>query len=123
MHLPSAALHTVTVAGLDAKAQAALDQAAYKQRAVDYLKRHTRLSLDGAPVELGPGGIRLASHQSDLRFLLRGLPDAGATLVVQIDAFTEDGHQTNVLKIRGAARKTVLLTAEVGYRATIELRR
>lgn len=123
MHLPSTALYAATVIGLDPTARSALTERAFKARAVAYLKRHVRVTRGDQPIALGSGGIRLGPHQSDLRFLLVGMPVDGGPLTVEIDAFSEDGHQSNVLKVRGAQRQTVTLTADRDYRATVRLRR
>lgn len=93
----------------------------WREAAVAYLRRHIRLTLDGAPVAFGGGGIRVGAHQTDAR-LLYALPD-GATVDVTIDAFTDDGHQSNVLKLRGATPRTIVLGEDTAYTARLTLRR
>lgn len=93
----------------------------WREAAVAYLRRHIRLTVDGAPVAFGGGGIRVGAHQTDAR-LLYALPD-GATVDVTIDAFADDGHQSNVLKLRGATPRTIVLGEDTAYTARLTLRR
>lgn len=97
------------------------DPKRWREAAVAYLRRHIRLTVDGAPIAFGGGGIKVGGHQTDAR-LLYALPD-GATVDVTIDAFTDDGHQSNVLKLRGAAPRTIVLGDDAGYTARLTLRR
>lgn len=108
------------VVGLPSEAD---DPKGWRERAVAYVKAHVRFDHGGQRLALGSGGIRVGGHQTDLRFLLPGLPPAGGALKVRIDAFAEDGHQSNVVKLRGAEAKTTVLTADDDFSADITLRR
>lgn len=119
VHVARAALDAALA---DGPAEAA-DPKGWRTRAVAYVKQHVRLVRDEKPLTLGAGGIRVGGHQTDLRFLVPALPAKGARLKVRIDAFAEDGHQNNVLKLRGATPRTVVLTAEDDFSAEVELSR
>lgn len=97
------------------------DPKPWREAAVAYLREHIRLTVDGAPVAFGGGGIRVGAHQTDAR-LLYALPD-GATVDLTIDAFADDGHQRNVLKLRGAVPRTIVLGEDTAYTARLTLRR
>ncbi len=117
VHVARAALDAVLA---DGPAEA-VDPKGWRARAVAYIKRHVRLLRGETSLNLGAGGIRVGGHQTDLRFLLPELPAAGGRLKVRIDAFSEDGHQSNVLKLRGSTPRTVVLTAENDFSVEIEL--
>lgn len=101
----------------------AADPAGWRARAVAYLKAHVRLTHAGAPLTLGAGGIRVGGHQTDLRFMVEGLPPAGGEVALRIDAFAEDGHQSNVVKLRHKTPSTVVLGPEADFTATVTLTR
>jgi len=74
-----------------------------------------RDSATASPVRLDRGRNGSRTHPVDF---------ADDPLVwVKIDAFTEDGHQSNVLKVRGAKPRTVVLTAENNYAGVSVLKR
>lgn len=102
---------------------AAADPKGWRERAVAYVKAHVRLSHGDEPLTLGAGGIRVGGHQTDLRFLIDGLPAAGGALQITIDAFAEDGQQSNVLKLRSSHPHTVVLNADEGFSARVTLKR
>lgn len=86
------------------------DPVAWREAAVAYLRSHVRITSGGASVRFGGGGIKVGGHQTDARFLY-AIPD-GALLSITINAFAEDDHQSNVLKLRGATPRTVVLTLD-----------
>ncbi len=107
IHAPRAALQRA----LDrSKGAHPVDPVAWREAAVAYLRAHVRITSDGAPVTFGGGGIKVGGHQTDARFLY-AIAD-GAPLSITIDAFAEDDHQSNVLKLRGATPRTVVLTLD-----------
>ena len=40
----------------------------YKEKYIDYLKKHFQLKIDGKLIPIGSGGIKLGNHQTDIRF-------------------------------------------------------
>jgi len=87
--------------------------------------RNLQLALPVEHVDTDDGWTRtwVGGHQTDLRFLVSGLPPEGGALTVHIDAFAEDGHQSNVFKLRGSAVRTVVLTAGNDHTAEVKAAR
>lgn len=74
---------------------AELSQNAWEEIIVDYIKRNFHLSIDGKEITLKKGGIKLGSHQTDLKFVLPPLSSEIRKIDIDIPAFKEnDQHQT-----------------------------
>lgn len=72
----------------------------YKQLFVDYIKAHCRIEIDGKVIPLASGGIKLGSHQTDLKFLLPNFPVEFEQAKIQLTIFEENDHQNTVLRIQ-----------------------
>lgn len=67
----------------------------YKQEVVTYVKNNFQLSIDGDSMVVGKGGVKLGSHQTDLKFIMPEVASNAENLEVTIPAFSENsGHQT-----------------------------
>lgn len=96
-----------------------------KAAIVRYAKAHLSLVALPSAQEVGvdSAGIRLGHHETRLRLLLEPLPAGTTALRVRIDAFTEDGAQSNVVRtlpLQGKGRSVVLGDGN-GYQAEIAL--
>lgn len=99
-----------------------MDQKDFKELIVNYIKSNFEVHLDNVDVTLAKGGIKLGSHQTDLKFVL---PPYGQDIVeieVYIPAFKENGkHQTIFsYNIYGKTNK-VILSELNNYKVIIEL--
>ena len=97
VHVSTDGLHHILTLR-DPKIQA-LSAQDYKKRAVTLIKEGVRVNVDGGDIELGEGGIRLAAHQTDLRFELVGMPQAPARFQLEIDVFSEQSNQQNIFRV------------------------
>lgn len=94
----------------------------YKQSIVDYIKSNFELQADGRKVQLGQGGIKLGSHQTDLKFILSGIDSTTQQLEIRIPAFRENDHHQSVFSflIYGEKGK-VILHEDNDYQAHISI--
>lgn len=99
-----------------------MDQKRYKEVIVDYIKKHFYLTVNKERIQLKEGGIRLGSHQTDLKFVLPPLAEEMEELDIHIPAFKENKqHQTIfAYDISGKVDK-VILSINNDYQATVSL--
>lgn len=99
-----------------------VDEKAWKELIVNYIKEKFTLKVDGEKVVLGKGGIRLGSHQTDLKFVLPFISTESKDISIDIPAFKENGeHQTIfAYNINGKTDK-VILSEQNNYKAHINL--
>lgn len=97
-----------------------ISQKEFKEWIVDYIKNNFNLSIDEQKVALKKGGIKLGSHQTDLKFVLPPITKKVEKMKVHIPAFSEnDNHQTIFsYDIKGQTDHKVL-SAYNDYRFTI----
>lgn len=70
----------------------------YKEKYIDYIKKHTRLIIDGKEIPLGSGGIKLGNHQTDIRFLLPNYPKDYKTVEITLNVFRQNENQNTVVR-------------------------
>lgn len=82
----------------------------YKQLAVKYVKENFELKINKNDIQLLEGGVKLGSHQSDMKFITTTLPKRFKHLDVNIKAFSENEHHQTVfsLLLNGHTSKVVL---------------
>lgn len=97
-----------------------MDEAAYKQVFVDHILTRTRIKVNGdTELTLGEGGIRLGGHQSDAKFIIKGMPKEVKTIEFKINCFKENEGHANILKVvSGTLAAKTVLNARNGYQAT-----
>lgn len=97
-----------------------LSSTEYKQLAVNYLKENFYLDINGQTIKLLEGGLKLGKHQTDVKFIVSGLPKTFESLNVKIDAFIENEHHLTVfsLLLNGNTSK-VILNQNNNYTASV----
>lgn len=82
----------------------------YKKLSVKYIKDNFYLKINNNEVTLQDGGIKLGSHQTDLKFVLRELPKTFKILTVKINAFIENKNHQSIfsLRLNGKTSKIIL---------------
>lgn len=91
---------------------------AFKELLITYLKQSIRLSVNGRPLPLGTGVIKLGSHQTNLKFVVDDFPENIEYLDIVAPCFQENENQFNfftvVLNDKNARAK---LTKQNGYKS------
>ncbi len=94
----------------------------FEELLVDYIKKNFNLSIDGKEIKLSQGGIKLGSHQTDLKFVLPPLPQKIGKIEVDIPAFKENkNHQTIFSYKTKGVTNHVILSSSNDYQSTINL--
>ncbi len=94
----------------------------YKKLAVNYIKENFELSINGRDIKLLEGGIKLGSHQTDLKFVISTLPNEFDTMDVSIKAFSENGqHQTIFSLFLNGTTSKVILNQNNAYEMSVDL--
>jgi len=98
-----------------------MTQNEFEELIVDYIKKNFTLFIDKDEVKLDKGGIKLGSHQTDLKFVLPAILPSLESLHISIPAFKEnENHQTIFThNLNGSDHK--ILKASNTYKATIIL--
>lgn len=92
----------------------------YKKALVQYVKSNCNISFAGQPITLKQGGIKLGSHQTDLKFLVDAPTQTEGDLKVHIPAFSENGnHQTIFVYDLKDLKDKVILSSKNGYRGEV----
>jgi hypothetical protein len=104
----------------DPQELAGLDQQQLEELIVDYVKRNFSLSVNKQEVALQAGGIKLGSHQTDLKFVLASFPEQVERIDVNIPAFSEnDNHQTIFSYSIAGKDEHVILSLDNDYQSSI----
>lgn len=91
----------------------------YKELAVQYLKKHLTIVADETPLIIGEGGIKLGSHQTDFRFLVKNYPRNIEVLTVDINAFKEnENHHSVFWWTTKEAKRKVVLSPKNNYKSS-----
>ncbi|MGJ8738609.1 hypothetical protein [Zobellia laminariae] len=100
-----------------------LSDVEYKKLAVGYIKDNFNLMVNGNQVQLLNGGLKLGSHQTDLKFITSDLPHKFNNLAIKIDAFKENDHHQTIFtfSLHGVSNK-VILTEKNDYAASVEFK-
>lgn len=86
---------------------------AYRDEVVAYVKSNFHLQVDGQEILLENGGIMLGSHQTDLKFVLPGIPQQPENMKVYVPMFGTSYNHTNLFRIyRGGDKMTKFFLSE-----------
>lgn len=120
IYLSQTGLHQALVKYYDTTNFNAISRNEYKKLAVQYLKDHIQLVADDTPLAIGEGGIKLGSHQTDLRFLIKNFPQKVQQLQTTIDIGKENGnHHTVFWWLKKDASSKVVLSQQNNFQSTI----
>lgn len=88
----------------------------YKEKYLDYLKKHFQLKIDGELIPIGSGGIKFGNHQTDVRFLLPNYPTDYKTVEMTLDVFKQNENQNTVVRfLEGKNSFRKVLNAKNGF--------
>lgn len=93
-----------------------------KELIVDYIKSNFNLSIDKEQIELKKGGIKLGSHQTDLKFVLPPFSKEAQKIDIHIPAFKENGNHQTIFSytIKGKSDHLILRSSN-DFQSTILL--
>ena len=95
-----------------------LDQKAFKERIVAYIKEHFNVAIDNKKLKLDNGGIRLGEHQTDLKFVLDPISRDANALNISISAFEENNNHQSIFSYTIYGKKDrVILSKRNDYQA------
>lgn len=99
-----------------------LNRIELEEMIVAYVKRNFNLTLDGSRIKLEEGGIKLGSHQTDLKFILPPVSIHADKLEIDIPAFKEnDYHQTIFSYQINGRSEHIILSSDNEYQSTLWL--
>lgn len=99
-----------------------ISQKKFKELIVDYIKSNFNLTIDEQPIILNKGGIKLGTHQTDLKFVLPPLPNDFTIFHIKIPAFKENGNHQTIFSYKMSGKKDkVILDKKNNYEASIRL--
>lgn len=100
----------------------ALSQNEFKALIVNYIKSNFSLSFDKKEIKLKEGGVKLGSHQTDLKFVLPPVSSEVEQIEIHIPAFKEnDNHQTIFSYKTNRKADYEILSSKNNYQSTIML--
>ena len=93
----------------------------YQDKVVEYVKDHFNLVVDGGSIILQEGGIMLGSHQTNLKFVLPGIPDQPTNVEAFLPMFSNSYNHTNIFRIyRGEGTMTkFFLSSDNDFRTSL----
>lgn len=90
----------------------------FKELIINYLKQNIHLSVNGKPLKIGSGIIKLGNHQTDLKFKIEDVPKVFNEMEVNIPCFQENENQSNFFTVIYKDRsKRVKLTKKNHFKA------
>jgi hypothetical protein len=100
-----------------------LEQKEYKELVIDYVKNNFDFSVNNESVILKKGGIKLGSHQTDLKFVLPPFPKEIEEFSIDIPAFKDNKYHQTIFSYNlfGMADK-VILSNKNDYKSTVVLK-
>ena len=75
-----------------------IDQESFKLKLIDYVRSHFRMKVDHEIISLGLGGIKLGSHQTDVRFIFNEFPDDFHSIDFSVPLFKENANHHSILR-------------------------
>ena len=102
----------------------AFEREAYRDEVIAYVRSRFHLTVDGMKIPLEHGGIRLGSHQTDLKFSLPQIPKHLRHINVHIPLFEEEYKHTNIFRIyRGGHQMTkFFLSSDNDFQLVLEVK-
>ncbi len=99
----------------------AMTKEEFRDAFVEYARANFQLVADdGVKISLESGGVKLGSHQTDMKFVLPAMPDSPEYLEVQLTMFASSSHHTNLFRVyKDDILTKFILTEENGYKTTI----
>lgn len=99
-----------------------LNPQAFEELIVKYVKTNFYLAIDGKRLELGAGGIRYGSHQTDLKFVMPAVSGNARKLKIGISAFAENGHHQSIFSYDYYGKEGYLiLSQQNGFAESLDL--
>lgn len=99
----------------------AMDETAYKELMVAYIKETCNISVGEKTIALGSGGIKLGSHQTDVRLVLEGLTGLVKEMKLDIHSFSDnEGHQNIVRVAQNGSEQKFILQQSNSYVAVLQ---
>ena len=97
-----------------------MNQKQFEALIVDYVKRNFSLSVNDQEITLQKGGIKLGSHQTDLKFVLPAFIEQIEHVDVDIPAFNENENHQTIFSYNIAERaEHVILSLNNNYKSSI----
>ncbi len=97
-----------------------MSQKQFEELIVDYIKSNFSLSIGQQEIKLKEGGIKLGSHQTDLKFVLPPVSSEVQEMDLSIPAFKEnDQHQTIFSYNINGRNDHLILSSDNNYQSTI----
>ena len=94
----------------------------FKELIVAYIKNNFDLSINNEKINLGKGGIKLGSHQTDLKFVLPPVSGEIKEFTVAIPAFQENENHQNIFTYNlNNESNHVILNNYNDYESTVTL--
>lgn len=89
---------------------------------VDYIKNNFQLSIGKKDITLKEGGIKLGSHQTNLKFVLPPFSENIEKMRIDVPAFQENNNHQTIFSysIKGKTDH-IILNADNDYQSTITL--
>jgi hypothetical protein len=75
-----------------------LEASRFKEKLVQYVRSNLKLSVDDTSIPIGPGGIKLGNHQTDLRFFIPDFPPEYEQISLSIPLFNENANQHTIVR-------------------------
>ncbi len=76
----------------------------YKTKFISYLKEHLDLDVDGQHIAITSGGIKLGSHQTDVKLLLPDFPNEFKSVTANFDILNENSNQNTVVSFQNGEK-------------------
>lgn len=122
IYLAQAGVEQALLQHHSSKQLSTMPPAEYKQVIVNYVRDNFSLQADQKNVTLGAGGVKLGTHQTDLKFLLEGIDAVPVELEINIPAFAENEYHQSVFSYSLYGKKgKAILSADNNYGANIIL--
>lgn len=113
-------MNKVLIEKLGEEAFNKLDQQELKEQLFQYIKDNFILSIDDEKVQLMEGGIKLGSHQTDLKFIIPRLSEELKIMEISIPAFKQNrSHQTIFSYNINGSIDHLILNQDNNYQSTI----
>lgn len=121
IYLSQTGLHQALIKYYEQTDFATISANEYKKLAVQYLKKHIAITADTELLKIGEGGIKLGSHQTDLKFLIENYPSEVNDLEVNISAFNgNENHHSVFWWKRKDAKTKIILSAKNDFRGALK---
>lgn len=98
-----------------------MEEVEFKLALMNYVRGHFKMTVDNEEIHLDSGGVKLGSHQTDIRFIIPSLPQEYDKVEISAPLFEENLNHHSIFRFNdGTYEIRKVLSQANGFRFGFE---